>query len=72
MIEISDSTLKKLGKWPLPRDYHASLIDVLKLVPVDEVGIEFFSPNHPIVIRKSFDMDGVVYKYIYVLSPIKI
>ncbi len=48
------------------------LIDVLKLVPVDEVGIEFFSPNHPIVIRKSFDMDGVVYKYIYVLSPIKI
>jgi len=31
VIEISDSTLKKLGKWPLPRDYHASLIDVLKL-----------------------------------------
>lgn len=30
IIEIADDTLKNLGKWPLPRDFHASLINVLK------------------------------------------
>lgn len=29
VIEISDDTLKNLGSWPLPRDFHASLLDVL-------------------------------------------
>lgn len=29
IIEISDDTLKNLGKWPLPRDFHASLVSVL-------------------------------------------
>ncbi|MFH0877570.1 MAG: CHASE2 domain-containing protein [Candidatus Omnitrophota bacterium] len=30
IVEISDDSLKNLGTWPLPRDFHASLIDVLK------------------------------------------
>jgi len=30
IIEISDDTLKNLANWPLPRDFHASLVDVLK------------------------------------------
>lgn len=30
IIEIGEDTLNALGKWPLPRDYHASLIDVLE------------------------------------------
>ena len=30
IIEISDDTLKNLGFWPLPRDFHASLVDVLR------------------------------------------
>ncbi len=30
IIEISDDTLTNLGHWPLPRDFHASLIDVLR------------------------------------------
>ncbi|MBI4335342.1 MAG: CHASE2 domain-containing protein [Candidatus Omnitrophica bacterium] len=29
VVEISEDTLRFLGKWPLPRDYHASLIEVL-------------------------------------------
>lgn len=29
IIEIGNDTLTKLGYWPLPRDYHASLIKVL-------------------------------------------
>ncbi|MBU1147685.1 MAG: CHASE2 domain-containing protein, partial [Candidatus Omnitrophica bacterium] len=30
IIEISDATLKNLNTWPLPRDFHASMLDVLK------------------------------------------
>ncbi|MBU1147234.1 MAG: CHASE2 domain-containing protein [Candidatus Omnitrophica bacterium] len=30
IIEISDDTLNNLNAWPLPRDFHASLLDVLK------------------------------------------
>ena len=29
IINIDDSTLNNLGRWPLPRDFHASLVDVL-------------------------------------------
>jgi serine phosphatase RsbU (regulator of sigma subunit) len=29
IIEISDDTLKSLGWWPLPRDYHATLVKAL-------------------------------------------
>ena len=29
IIEISDDTINSLGKWPLPRDFHASLVTVL-------------------------------------------
>ncbi|MEI6631425.1 MAG: CHASE2 domain-containing protein [bacterium] len=29
IIEISDETLKSLGRWPLPRDYHATLVKAL-------------------------------------------
>lgn len=30
IIEISDDTLKNLATWPLPRDYHATMVEVLK------------------------------------------
>ncbi|MFA4842920.1 MAG: SpoIIE family protein phosphatase [Candidatus Omnitrophota bacterium] len=30
LIEIGEDTLQALGQWPLPRDYHAVLVDVLK------------------------------------------
>ncbi len=30
IITIDDQTLTALGQWPLPRNYHASLVDVLK------------------------------------------
>ncbi|MFH1848011.1 MAG: CHASE2 domain-containing protein [Candidatus Omnitrophota bacterium] len=30
LIEIGEDSLSALGRWPFPRDYHASLIDVLK------------------------------------------
>ena len=30
VIEIGEDSLQALGRWPLPRDYHAAMIDVLK------------------------------------------
>ena len=30
IIEVSDDTLKNLGVWPLPRDFHATLVDVFR------------------------------------------
>lgn len=29
VIEIADDTLKSLGRWPIPREYHSMLIDAL-------------------------------------------
>lgn len=40
IIEISDDTLKNLGKWPLPRDFHASLITVLTEYGVKEIVVD--------------------------------
>ena len=37
LIEVSDDTLKNLGKWPLPRDFHASLIRVLSECQAREI-----------------------------------
>ncbi|HOW36144.1 MAG TPA: CHASE2 domain-containing protein [Candidatus Omnitrophota bacterium] len=37
LIEISDDTLKSLGYWPLPRDFHASLVDVLSALGTKQV-----------------------------------
>jgi len=37
IIEISDDTLNQLGYWPLPRDFHASLVDVLSELGVKQV-----------------------------------
>ncbi|MFC1703968.1 CHASE2 domain-containing protein [Candidatus Omnitrophota bacterium] len=37
IIEIADDALGNLGQWPLPRDFHASLIDVLSEFKVKQV-----------------------------------
>src|SRR3989338_2213066 len=37
IIEISDDTLKNLSYWPLPRDFHASLVDILTFYGVKQV-----------------------------------
>lgn len=30
LIEVSDDALKNFGAWPLPRDFHAAMVDVLR------------------------------------------
>lgn len=40
IIEVADDTLKNLGKWPLPRDFHGSLIRVLKEYGVRQIVVD--------------------------------
>ena len=37
IIEISDDTLANLGSWPIPRDYHSGLLDILREFRVKSV-----------------------------------
>ncbi len=48
------------------------LIDMLKTVPIDMVKMEFVAPDRPIVIRDVLEIDGVGYRYMYLVSPMRI
>ncbi|MGE5279476.1 MAG: SpoIIE family protein phosphatase [Deltaproteobacteria bacterium] len=74
IIEISDDTLTNLGHWPLPRDFHASLLDVLRALgaravvfdlllsepsPHDAVLAEAMAANGNVYLPKAFYLDDV-------------
>ncbi len=42
LIEIANDTLEQFKKWPLPRDYHASLVDVLTDLGARQVFFDIF------------------------------
>ena len=44
------------------------LIDMLRTVPLEEVKVEVTAPDVPIVIRDTLSLDGVDYRYMYVVS----
>ncbi|MEW5758357.1 MAG: SpoIIE family protein phosphatase [Candidatus Omnitrophota bacterium] len=48
IIEVSDDTLKELGSWPIPRDFHATLIRILKEYGVRQIifDIVFSDPTN--------------------------
>jgi len=64
LIEIGEDTIQALGQWPIPRDYHASLIDVLSKFKAKAVifDILFCEPSgwDPVLI-KSVQAAGNVY-----------
>lgn len=45
LIEISEDTLKNLGRWPLPRDFHAALIKVLKDFGARQIVFDILFPE---------------------------
>jgi CHASE2 domain-containing sensor protein len=45
MINIDDQTLTELAQWPLPRDFHASLIDVLSKYQAKAVIFDIIFPE---------------------------
>jgi len=64
IIEISNDTLEQLAHWPLPRDFHATLIDVLKKYQVKQIifDILFSEPtksDRPL--KRSIEKAGNVY-----------
>ncbi len=48
------------------------MIDLLRVVPLDVVKMEIFSPDRPIVIRDKIEDGDREYKYMYLLSPMRI
>ncbi len=48
------------------------LIDMLKAVPLDPVKMELISPDRPIVVRDSINVDGRDFSYMYLVSPMRI
>ena len=64
IVEVEDNTLADLGQWPLPRDFHASLVQVL-----DELGAKaiifdmlFSEPSaHDEAFAQSLEKTGKVY-----------
>jgi len=64
IIEISDDTLGNLGHWPLPRDFHASLIDVLRALGARAVVFDLLlsEPSaHDAVLAQAMAESGNVY-----------
>lgn len=64
IITIDDETLSQLGQWPLPRDFHASLLDVLTHYGARAVAFDLiFSEPSPedATLAESFQRAGNVY-----------
>ncbi len=64
IIEISDDTLSNLGHWPLPRDFHASLIDVLRALGARAVVFDLLLSEpapHDAVLAQAMAESGNVY-----------
>ena len=64
IVEIGDDTIEKLGKWPLPRNYHGVLTKALKHAGVRTIIFDiFFSEGKPedLGFASSVDKAGNVY-----------
>ena len=64
LIEIDDDTLQKLGHWPLPRDFHASLVDVLNELGAKRIVFDllFSEPtDYDDILSESLKKSGNVY-----------
>jgi CHASE2 domain-containing sensor protein len=64
IIEIADDTIKNLSAWPLPRDFHASLIDVLKESGAKAIAFDvlFSEPTlYDVAFMDSIEAAGCVY-----------
>src|SRR3989338_4357839 len=64
IIEVSDDTLKQLGYWPLPRDFHASLVDILSSCGVKQIMFDFIftdATDQDEIFRSAIQKAGNVY-----------
>ncbi len=66
VVEISDDSISKIGRWPWDRDWHATLIKVLtelgaKAVAFDVIFAEPSDPKKDEVLAASVKTSGLVY-----------
>ncbi len=64
IIEVADDALKNLGKWPLPRDFHGSLIKVLKEYGAKQVVVDILFAEPTLtdeMFRSAIEESGNVY-----------
>ncbi len=45
LVKIDDYSLQKLGVWPIPRTFHAKMLDKLKVFGAKVVGLDIFFPE---------------------------
>lgn len=70
IVEIGNDTLTKLGHWPIPRDYHATLIQVLSACGVKAIifDVLFHEPTeHDALLTQATKLAGNLY-YPYALD----
>lgn len=72
LIEIGEDTLQALGKWPLPRDFHASLADALKRAGAKQIifDILFCEPTgwDPVFAKSAKSAGNVYFPYAFRLK----
>jgi len=66
IIEISDDSIEAIGRWPWPREWHATLLSILKrygarLVILDVIFDNESTPSQDIVLREAIRSAGNVY-----------
>ncbi|MFH1359445.1 MAG: SpoIIE family protein phosphatase [Candidatus Omnitrophota bacterium] len=75
IIEVSDDSLNQLGYWPLPRDFHASLVDVLSYAGARQVFFDFVfveKTEKDEILAESIKKAGNVYlPYVVRLNEVK-
>lgn len=66
VVEISDDSVKKIGRWPWTRDWHATLIKILdemgaKAIVFDVVFSEKSDPQNDVMLATAIKTSGKVY-----------
>ncbi|MBM3251961.1 MAG: CHASE2 domain-containing protein, partial [Candidatus Omnitrophica bacterium] len=77
IVEIDDNSIDNFGRWPWPRGYHASFLEILSAYHPKAIGYDIlFSEQdleHPeediALARKTEDIASVIYPAFFVISP---
>lgn len=76
VVEIDDNSIDSLGRWPWPRGYHASFLQILSEFHPKAIGYDILfsepnleSPEEDLALaKKTQDLDSVIYPAFFVIS----
>lgn len=73
IVHIGDDTIEKLGEWPLPRKYHALLVQALAAAKVKTVVFDVFfsekTPDDEEFAKAVKDAGNVYIPYVFEIGP---